>query len=510
MPSYHLTVKPVSRSAGRSATAAAAYRAGELVHDHTTGQAFDYRRKRGVEHREIVLPTEAAKQDIHWARDREALWNAAELAERRKDSRLAREYEVALPHELTKAQRLELTRAFAADIANRYGVAVDFAMHAPHRRGDQRNYHAHLLATTRVIEPTGFGRKADIELGDRDRWQQQGLGPAKEEIRAIRAHWAELTNEKFQELGLPFRVDHRTLEAQGIEREPTVHLGPAVSALERRGERSQVLERIAEQAKAHEQTRVLEHAQLERESRRIESAILDLSGDLRVALTERERQRGRAKVPAAGKSVNDLQREGRAQWLAMRETAKVAEQERSRALAPEVEPVLGRAIETPALVAWREAMAAKPIEHQAQVLEELERRLQRARSERLARVRERQLARFARREAKVRALRAREPEAPTGLLSGFRRRAYEESHHAWSTEWQREARLLEQSRALDRKLAIAADPMNLGRRARSLMLERDRGLVERVHEYQQRQREIERERSRTLERGRDRDFDLSR
>ena len=485
------------------------------MHDHTTGQAFDYRRKRGVEHREIVLPTEAAKQDIHWARDREALWNAAELAERRKDSRLAREYEVALPHELTKAQRLELTRAFAAEIANRYGVAVDFAMHAPHRRGDQRNYHAHLLATTRVIEPTGFGRKADIELGDRDRWQQHGLGPAKEEIRAIRAHWAELTNEKFQELGLPFRVDHRTLEAQGIEREPTVHLGPAVSAMERRGERSQVLERIAEQAKAHEQTRVLEHARLERESRQIESAILDLSGDLAAALLERDRQRGatQAKTPAVGKSMTELQREGRAQWLAMRETAKAAEQERSRALAPEVEPVLervrlGRAIETPALVAWREAMAAKPIEHQAQVLEELERRLQRARSERLARVRERQLARSARREASVRALHAREPEAPTGLLSGFRRRAYEESHHAWSTEWQREARLLEQSRALDRKLAIAADPVNLGRRARQFMRERDPALVERVNTYVQRQRALERERS--PQRGRDRDFDLSR
>ena len=151
MAIYHLSVKPVSRGGGRSATAAAAYRAAELVHDHTTGEAFDYTRKRGVEHTEIVLPTAAAKRDINWARDREALWNAAEQAENRSNSRVAREYEVALPHELTELQRRELVRAFAAEIANRHGVAVDVAIHAPHREGDDRNHHAHLLATTRVI-----------------------------------------------------------------------------------------------------------------------------------------------------------------------------------------------------------------------------------------------------------------------------------------------------------------------------------------------------------------------
>ena len=80
MAIYHLSVKPVSRGGGRSATAASAYRAAELVHDHTTGQTFDYSRKRGVEHAEIVLPTEAARRDINWARDREALWNEAERA----------------------------------------------------------------------------------------------------------------------------------------------------------------------------------------------------------------------------------------------------------------------------------------------------------------------------------------------------------------------------------------------------------------------------------------------
>src|ERR1035438_6922421 len=181
MAIYHLSVKPISRGAGRSATAAAAYRSGELVHDLTSDEVFDYTRKRGVEHTEIVLPTAAAKLDINWARDRQALWNAAEMAEKRKDSRVAREYEVALPHELKAEQRVELVRAFAAELANRYGVAVDFAIHKPHRNGDERNHHAHIMTTTREITATGLGRKTDIELGDRDR-AKKGLVSGADEI----------------------------------------------------------------------------------------------------------------------------------------------------------------------------------------------------------------------------------------------------------------------------------------------------------------------------------------
>src|SRR5437868_11549864 len=94
---YHLSVKPVKRSEGRSVTAAAAYRAADRIRDQQTGQVFDYTRKRGVEYTEIVLPTEAVRRDIQWARDRTTLWNAAEGAERRKDARVGREFEVALP-----------------------------------------------------------------------------------------------------------------------------------------------------------------------------------------------------------------------------------------------------------------------------------------------------------------------------------------------------------------------------------------------------------------------------
>src|SRR6202142_3110820 len=196
MAIYHLSTKPVSRAKGHSATAGIAYRAAERVHDLTTDEVFDYTRKKGVEHTEIVLPTRAAQADINWARDRQTLWNAAETAEKRRDD----------------------------------GVAVAFAIHAPHRHGDERNFHAHVFTTTREITPTGLGAKTEIELGDRDR-AQRGLGPAKLEIKAIRARWAELTKELRVGGGMGAGADHRTLKPGGSGREPTTHLGPAVWGL---------------------------------------------------------------------------------------------------------------------------------------------------------------------------------------------------------------------------------------------------------------------------------------
>ena len=333
MAIYHLSVKPVSRGGGRSATAASAYRAAELVRDHTTGQAFDYSRKRGVEHAEIVLPTAAAKRDINWARDREALWNAAERAENRSNSRVAREYELALPHELSKAQRLELVRSFAAEIANRHGVAVDFAIHAPHREGDRRNHHAHLLATTRVIEPAGLGEKATIEWSDTNR-RKAKLEPAKKEIEAIRERWAQLANERLLEHGIEARIDHRSLAAQGLEREPTSHLGPAVSALERRGIETQVGQRLKREGLEAAQRRLERAAELgkiEREQRELMASILDVSGD--VAAARRERDLTLTRSPA--RSLEELQKEGREKWLAMR----------AERLAKEGTPEQGRSLE---------------------------------------------------------------------------------------------------------------------------------------------------------------------
>ncbi len=321
MAIYHLSVKPVSRGAGRSATAAAAYRAAERILDHTTGQVFDYTRKSGVEHAEIVLPTETAKRDINWARDRQELWNAAEVAEMRKDARVAREYEVALPQELTRAQRLELTRTFSQELANRYGCAVDFAVHRPHRQGDERNFHAHILTTTRQIEATGLGAKTSIEWADTDR-AKWGLRSGKEEIAEIRERWAMLTNEKLQTLGHEARVDHRSLEAQGIELEPTVHLGPAVSGMERRGIATEVGERIEAEAQARLEL-AAEIGRLQREIEQIHRSIIELSTDIRAALTARDTglsQRAGMRAEAELKQTSEqIRAAAREHWLEYRE-----------------------------------------------------------------------------------------------------------------------------------------------------------------------------------------------
>jgi len=302
MAIYHLSVKPISRAGGRSATAASAYRSAERIEDRTSGEVFDYTRRSGVEHTEIVLSTEAAKQDINWARDRQTLWNEAERAEKRKDARVAREYEVALPAELNKAQRLALTREFAQELANQYGNAVDFAIHRPHWSGDERNHHAHILTTTRKVEATGLGAKTDIELKDSDR-AKKGLGPAKQDITAIRERWAQLSNRHLERAGHKARIDHRTLEAQGIDREPTVHLGPAVSGLMRKGKDSIVLERIAEQRTLDVERRLkaaVELGELERERLETTKSILDLTGDLQAA--KRERDAGLKKPPELAKA----------------------------------------------------------------------------------------------------------------------------------------------------------------------------------------------------------------
>jgi ATP-dependent exoDNAse (exonuclease V) alpha subunit len=307
---YHLSVKPVSRGHGRSATAAAAYRAAERVQDHTSGEVFDYTRKRGVEHTEIVMPTTAAQRDINWARDREALWNAAERAENRSNSRVAREYELALPHEFNRRQRVELVREFSQEIANRYGVAADFALHAPHPKGDNRNCHAHVLTTTRTLEAAGLGGKATIEWSDTNR-AKAGMGPAKQEITEVRERWATLINEKLLQLGREERVDHRTLAAQGIDREPTKHLGPAIAGILGRGEHSTVVHRW--QQEAGERLRLAKEAgELEREHQQVRESVIDLSNDLAGAVREREREKSQRLTP------EQFREKARAEWLEMR------------------------------------------------------------------------------------------------------------------------------------------------------------------------------------------------
>jgi len=233
MASTTCSIKPVKRSAGRSATAAAAYRAGAEIVDQRTGEVHDYTRKGGVVSAEIVAPDHAPA----WAHDREALWNAAELAENRKNAQVAREFLVGLPHELDAEQRQQLAREFAQSLVDRYGFAVDVCIHAPDKDGDQRNHHAHILATTRQMGPDGLTEKTR-ELDDRTRPTlkngKKGEARGVIETRWVRQQFEDLTNDHLERAGIDERIDMRSYKDQGLDLEPTQHMGPAATAMERR------------------------------------------------------------------------------------------------------------------------------------------------------------------------------------------------------------------------------------------------------------------------------------
>ncbi|HBA7051306.1 TPA: Ti-type conjugative transfer relaxase TraA [Escherichia coli] len=230
MAIYHLNTHTIGRAAGHSAVAAAAYRSASKLVDERTGEVFDFTRKGGVLSAEIVTPAGVPVPE------RAALWNAAEAAEKRKDARVAREWRAALPHELDEADRRELATRMGQAIADRYGVAVDVCIHAPDREGDERNFHVHMLATTRTIGADGtLGAKAVIELANKDR-QKAGIpGTSQGDITDIRREWAELTNEALERAGISARVDHRSYADQGIELTPTRHIGTDAVAMQRRG-----------------------------------------------------------------------------------------------------------------------------------------------------------------------------------------------------------------------------------------------------------------------------------
>ena len=230
MAIYHLNTHTIGRAAGHSAVAAAAYRSASSLVDERTGEVFDFTRKGGVLSSEIVTPAGVPVPE------RAALWNAAETAEKRKDARVAREWRAALPHELNEADRKELATRMGQAIADRYGVAVDVCIHAPDKEGDDRNFHVHMLATTRTIQADGtLGAKAVIELANKDR-QKAGIpGTSQGDIIEIRQQWAELTNEALERAGISARVDHRSYADQGVELTPTKHIGSDAVAMDRRG-----------------------------------------------------------------------------------------------------------------------------------------------------------------------------------------------------------------------------------------------------------------------------------
>lgn len=276
MAIYHCSMKSVSRGAGHSAVAAAAYRAGEKLKDKRTGEVHDYSRKQGVEYSAIYLPPDVKGA---WAREREQLWSAAELAETRKNSRVGRELVLALPCELVYEERRALATQMARYLATRYGVAVDVALHKPSRKGDERNFHAHLLLSARRITSEGFKEKTR-ELDDKTQ------GP--KEVEAIREEWASLANVWLQNRGRGKRIDHRSLKAQGQDRMPTLHLGASACALERKGIKTRIGDRNRQAAEINAKETLMNSA--------FEAVVEPLRAEIkgleaRLAWKERERER---------------------------------------------------------------------------------------------------------------------------------------------------------------------------------------------------------------------------
>ena len=222
MAIYHATTKPISRSSGRSATASAAYRAGVEIKDERTGLTHDYSKRDGV----AMAFTFKVDSDGKTERlDRNELWNKAELAENRKDARTAREWIVAIPNELLPddvADQKGLKNndgakavvAFAKELSKRYGVAIDLAIHSPDKEGDNRNWHAHIMTTTRQVSLSANG---DIELGDKatielsnTKRKTLGLGSTSAEIKELRELWATAANKYLEQQGHDERLDHRS------------------------------------------------------------------------------------------------------------------------------------------------------------------------------------------------------------------------------------------------------------------------------------------------------------
>jgi hypothetical protein len=219
MAIFHLTAKVISRGKGQSAIAAAAYRSGEHLFDQQAGEQKAYRtRSDRIAFTDIMAPANAPE----WVHDRNMLWNKAERAEKRKDAQLAREIEIALPHELTAQQREWLVKDFAREAFVRKGYVVDIAIHAPEHDSDKRNHHAHLMVTRRTIGPDGFAATKD--------WQFD-----KKQLDGWREQWEHLANRHLERHGHDARIDRRSLKEQGIDREPTIHLGYAANEMTERG-----------------------------------------------------------------------------------------------------------------------------------------------------------------------------------------------------------------------------------------------------------------------------------
>lgn len=253
MAIYHCSIKNISRGSGKSAVASASYRAGEKLEDLETGLIHDYTRKKEIAYSEIFLCKSAPKE----YQDRGMLWNAVEQIEKQSKARLAREWEVALPNELTLEQSKELVKGFAQSLVDE-GMCVDVNIH-----WKEGNHHAHIMATVRAINEKGqwapktkkvycrdvYGEKIPlidkktglqkVDKQNRKQWKcykdDYTDWNKREKVEEWRSRWAEHCNIALEKAQSVDRVDHRSYAAQGKEILPTIHEGYIARKIEANG-----------------------------------------------------------------------------------------------------------------------------------------------------------------------------------------------------------------------------------------------------------------------------------
>jgi hypothetical protein len=275
----HASAKQVQRSSGRSSVAASAYRSASIIDDERTGLAHDYSRKQGVEFSRIYAPDNAPD----WAHDRSKLWNAVEEKENRSNSMTAREWVIAFPAEFNAMQRREAGDAVSKEIVSRLNAAVDIAYHEPNKEGDDRNYHAHILYTTRGFDEhskDGWDSKKYRNYSqDKITVNDEKISRSAHEVETMRAFIAGEMNRIAQRDGLSVHTEHLSFEARGIDKEATQHLGQYASDMERKGKRSErgkinkkIVASNDSRDKLKEQQNVISLAH-EREKRQVENLL---------------------------------------------------------------------------------------------------------------------------------------------------------------------------------------------------------------------------------------------
>ena len=235
MACYHFHAGVISRGQGHSVAASSAYICGEKLRDIYEGKIHDRSYRQDVLHKEILLPSEAPREFL----DRQTWLDALNISERRQDAQMARDFKLALPRELSFEEQQVLVKGFLCENFIRYGFCADMAIHdgiyTPHNNAGmelvdtrQANPHAHVIIPFRTVGEGGFHRtkiqsRAMNNPATLTRWRQE---------------WARVQNREFERLGFDIRVSHESLAAQGIDREPTFHMGAAAMAMERQGVRT--------------------------------------------------------------------------------------------------------------------------------------------------------------------------------------------------------------------------------------------------------------------------------